>query len=335
MDKLLNKLVVSILLVAFVVSARSTVASAQVPHSLSYQAVISNAEGEPVVGKVGIKISIIQGSETGELVYSERHTPTTDGHGLVSLRIGEGEPVYKGKFDTINWSKGPYFSRVDIAPGGGFSYNLTTINQLMSVPYALHALSADHVVNGFNEADPIFSASAAKNITAEDTLRWNALSQINKHHIGDFYQGGIIFYIEPGGKNGLIASLTDISEDVEWSGNSNLTGAASSYDGLANTSLIVSILGAGNYAAQNCSGYSIEGFDDWYLPSKDELNLLFKAKYIINKALTGNASAQALTKDTYWTSTERNADEAYLIEFGRTKIVAKTTPAGVRAIRAF
>lgn len=335
MDKLLNKLLVSVFFVALVVTTATLGATAQMPNSLSYQAIISNAEGEPVIGKVGIKISIIQGSETGELVYSERHLQTTDEHGLMSLRIGEGETVYKGKIDTINWANGPYFSKVDIAPGGGFAYTLTTINQLLAVPYALHALTADRVVEGFDEADPIFSASPAKGITAQDTLRWNSLSQKNEHRIGDIYQGGVIFYLEPSGTHGLIASLTDISENVEWAGNSSLIGAASSYAGAENTSMIVSSLGAVSYAAQKCTDYSVDGFNDWYLPSIDELYQLSKTSYAINKVLDDNPGAGVFTLGAYWSSTELDATGAFLFELGSAKTAAKNSTAAIRAVRTF
>ena len=308
---------------------------AQISKSISYQAIVNDVSGNSFKGNVGIRIGILHGSEEGAVSYSERHLKTSDENGFVSLRIGEADQVYKGKFDTINWANGPYFLKTEIAPGGGYAYSLITVTELTSVPYAIHAITADSVINGYIESDPVFSASVAKSITRDDTLRWNAISKENKFKIGDFHRGGIIFYLEPGGESGLIASLTDVENNIEWGISSTSTQAISSFNGFENTKLITKNLGEGNYAAKSCSSYSIEGHQDWYLPSKDEFFLLIKSRYILNKVLEQENSAQPVTADFYWTSTERNLSEAYIIEYGNTKFIQKNFKASVRAIKAF
>src|ERR1035437_6700543 len=81
----------------------------QVPQTISYQTVIRNAAGAPVAnGVVSIRVSIIQGSTTGAIVYQETHTSSTNANGLVSLSIGGGA-VVAGSFSGINWGGGPYF----------------------------------------------------------------------------------------------------------------------------------------------------------------------------------------------------------------------------------
>jgi uncharacterized protein (TIGR02145 family) len=115
---------------------------AQAPQKMSYQSVIRNASNALVINqKVGIRISLLQGSETGTAVYSETHTPTTNANGLASLEIGGGT-VSIGDFSKIDWSKGPYFVKTETDPAGGTSYSLTTTSQLLSVPYALYAANS-------------------------------------------------------------------------------------------------------------------------------------------------------------------------------------------------
>ena len=123
----------------------STTFFAQTPEKMSYQAVIRNANNQLVANQsIGIQISIIQGGVTGTAVYIEIQTATTNANGLVSLEIGTGT-VINGDFTTINWANGPYFIKTETDPTGGTNYNITGISQLMSVPYALHAKTAENV----------------------------------------------------------------------------------------------------------------------------------------------------------------------------------------------
>ncbi len=147
----------------------STLSFAQSPQKMSYQAVIRNGSNSLVVSAtIGMKISILQTSPTGKVVYSETQMPSTNSNGLVSIEFG-GQ---KG-FDAIDWSNGPYFLLTETDPSGGTNYSITGTSQLLSVPYAIHAATADSVKSGITESDPIFSASVASAITAQDTANWN------------------------------------------------------------------------------------------------------------------------------------------------------------------
>lgn len=131
---------------------------AQSPQKMSYQAVIRNSSNTLVTNQaVGMQISILQGSSTGTVVYAETQTPTTNANGLVSLEIGAGT-VVSGDFTTIDWANGPYFIETKTDPAGGISYTITGTSQLLSVPYALHAKTAETVTGGITETDPVFTA---------------------------------------------------------------------------------------------------------------------------------------------------------------------------------
>ncbi|MBT7994115.1 MAG: hypothetical protein HN691_04515, partial [Bacteroidetes bacterium] len=146
---------------------------AQVPQSLSYQAVIRDANKKLLKStNIGLQISVLQGSATGTAVYEETHNPSTNENGLVSVQIGEGT-VLTGDFTTIDWANGPYFIKTETDPTGGSSYTIEGTSQLSSVPYALHAKSAESVSGSLDEKDPLFNASVAKGITATDTTNWN------------------------------------------------------------------------------------------------------------------------------------------------------------------
>ena len=114
---------------------------AQAPQSFSYQAVIRGTSNSLVVNKpVGIKVSLLQGSENGTAIYVETHKPTSNENGLVSIAIGGGnKDASSNAFITIDWSKGPYFIKTETDPTGGTSYSLSSVSQLLSVPYANYA----------------------------------------------------------------------------------------------------------------------------------------------------------------------------------------------------
>ena len=118
----------------------------QSPLRISYQAVVRNANGKLVQSSsVGVRISILQGSASGAVVYSETHNVTSNVNGLISLEIGGGNTM--GNFADINWANGPYFLKTETDPAGGTNYNIAGVSQLLSVPYALYSEKAG---NGFS-----------------------------------------------------------------------------------------------------------------------------------------------------------------------------------------
>jgi len=126
-------------LVAFTVS---TLIYAQLPQNFSYQAVVRGANNALLSNQiVGIKISLLKGTENGQSVYSEVHTATTNANGLVSIAVGGGT-FLEGNFIKIDWANGPYFVKTEIDPQGGTNYSLVTTTQLLSVPYALYAANS-------------------------------------------------------------------------------------------------------------------------------------------------------------------------------------------------
>ena len=97
--------------------------------------------------------------------------------------------------------------------------------------------------------------------------------------------------------------------------------------GKANTEAIVTKLGNGNYAAKLCYDLELGGYDDWFLPSKDELNELYKQKSTVG----GFAS------NSYWSSSEYSSYGAWGQGFinGYQSDNYKYLDLHVRAVRAF
>jgi len=154
------------------------------------------------------------------------------------------------------------------------------------------------------------------------------------------YGGGIVFYIDGTGKHGLIAALNDqtSSENIAWgcegtfvSGTSTAIGS-----GKANTTAIVNSCPTAGIAARLCDQLVLNGYSDWFLPSKDELDLLYQNLHVFG---IGNFS-----NFLYWSSSEIDGenvwsqnfwDESPFFEAGGKYIVMKNGDILVRAIRSF
>ncbi len=118
-------------------------AVAQAPQKINFQSILRNSSGEVVSNSsVSLRISILSGTITGTLVYSETHDKTTDAGGLMSLQIGGGT-VSSGVFGNINWGSTSHFIKLEADFSGGNSYVLLGTQELMSVPYALYASKTD------------------------------------------------------------------------------------------------------------------------------------------------------------------------------------------------
>jgi hypothetical protein len=144
---------------------------AQSPQKMSYQAVVRNASGILVTNQsVGLKISILQGTSTGTIVFQETYNPNpqTNANGLLTFEIGSGTPSI-GTFASINWSNGPYFIMTETDPSGGTNYTITGTSQLLSVPYAMYAANS----GGLNYS----SAPLKGDILFYNNSKWNLLSK--------------------------------------------------------------------------------------------------------------------------------------------------------------
>lgn len=340
---------------------------AQSPEKMSYQAVIRNSSNDLITNiAVGMQISILQGSASGMPVYTETQTPTSNANGLVTIDIGgDDATVVSGNFSAIDWSNGTYFIKTETDPTGGTSYTITGTSQLLSVPYALHAKTAETVTGTITETDPVYGSSVASGITGTDTSNWNnkqdqliagtGISIIDNtisttgdgstHYVGELYGGGVIFLVDHTGQHGLIVSMVDLSTSNAWSNvTSTLIGTTNDWDGANNTTDITGQGGHTNSAAKLCedytnADYSTGTYSDWYLPSFTELIHVWNNFYEIQKALTndGNASTSPIVRDYYWSSSEYNNNSAWSFGFSYRDAGPsdKIDTNYVRAVRAF
>ena len=149
--------------------------------------------------------------------------------------------------------------------------------------------------------------------------------------IGDEVFGGIVFYMSEDLKTGLVVSTNDQSNSANWGCQGNLIDGANNDQigsGLQNTLNIISDCSQNNIAAKICSELTRNGYDDWYLPSKDELNLIFTN---LHSQGLGNFSS------IYWSSSQYSDFFAWIQNFngGSQNYDGKYANRQVRAVRSF
>ena len=319
---------------------------AQSPEKMNYQAVVKDVSNNLISNQpVNFRISILQGSASGTSVYTETQGYTTNAFGLANLIIGSG--TSGDDFSLIDWAIGPYFIKIEMDITGGTNYQMMGTSQLLSVPYALYAKTAD--IDGSET-----KVTAGSNVivtgagTTVSPYVVNASGGSTGHYVGELFGGGVVFWVDHTGQHGLIASMVDLSTSQAWSiFNASLVGesAQSDWNGLGNSNAIVEQHGPNGWsAAKLCldytnTNYGTGVYSDWYLPARAELNHLWNNIYEVQKALDsdGNPATTAIAKTFYWSSSEYYSYYAYSFNFGlgTAPSTSKTTTSYVRAVRAF
>lgn len=183
----------------FILTIISYLLSAQAPNTFRIQLLVKDNLNNTLMNRsVGIRLSILKGSETGGVIYSESLTKKTNDFGLLTIDAGYQNP---SKFAQIIWKEDNYFTKIDIDITGGTNYTLSGISQLLEVPFAEYAKSSDKAIEddpefikwnkstgikiienqikdlihfkNINETDQVFKSSLAATIKENDLQVWN------------------------------------------------------------------------------------------------------------------------------------------------------------------
>lgn len=318
------------------------------------------------------KVVSLSGTTIGtigtEFVYNGVIRGITHPNKLYTLPVNKNYLLFFGINDTLGYSGGFWAATMkvntdntisllninfNLGGSGGvlaqFS-TLATFNSSNNGTAFLNVMFANGSNNFTLQTSPIVYID--KQFTNQNLLgtATTAISLPATPVIGESYGGGIVGYIlqegdagyDPNAIKGLIVANVDQTVEgssSQWyNGSDILTGASGTAigTGLSNSNLIISTQGpvSTDYAAGIAEAYTGGGFNDWYLPSKDEIAALY------NTVGPGaNSIANLSINYAYWTSSEFDTTTVYTYGFYNGGTSALTSKASyvnmVRAIRSF
>ena len=217
----------------------------------------------------------------------------------------------------------------DFTPGFGYQIKVTEAIEGFSL--------CDWYVNDIPE-DNIVSLQEENEVLQAFVDSVNAPPM---YHVGDYAEGGIIFYLDETGEHGLVAAMEDLGQ-FEWGCyGTDINGNNSSVSpelvgigtGLQNTLDIVSGCSETPIAASEALAYESEGYSDWCLPSSYEL---YEMYYSIGQG-SQNGNLGGFYNSDYWSSSEDNPNGAWSFNFASEQHwhSVKSNPFFVRPIRSF
>jgi len=156
-------------------------------------------------------------------------------------------------------------------------------------------------------------------------------NELPQYQVGDFAEGGIVYYLDETGQHGLVAALENLDDHERWGCiYTTISGADGLYlTGYQNTLDIIAGCSETPIAASEALAYESEGYSDWYLPSILELEMM--------ENIIGNAIPSG--PNLYWSSSEYNNSTAWAVNFfdgnAYPNNYYKSSTYRVRVIRAF
>ena len=313
----------------------------------------AGAQGpQGIPGPTGPSGSFPAGTNAGEMLYWNGTTWTAIAPGTsgLSLNICNGVPTWgpcPGSIAAITTTAASSITSTSATVGGNvLSAGGLTVTQ-RGVCYATTPLptTANTVVTsgsgtgsfstnltGLTANTTYYVRAFATNSAGTSYGNEISFAPIQTIAIGQTYNGGIIFYVDNTGQHGLISATQDLGIGSPWgcegtsiNGTSLVVGT-----GLFNTEAIVVGCSATNTAAYLTYNLDYNGYTDWYLPSRDELSLMYTNLY--------QAGLGSFNLATYWSSTEANNSTAWIKSFvtgNNSSNFKNTATYRVRPIRAF
>ena len=273
------------------------------------------------IGKYGLRNSI-DGNNNTAVGYNAGDNLTTGNNNII---IGGNSIDFPSTTasNQLNIGNVIYGTNID---GTGTTNSSGNIGIGTDNPLKKLDVNGEVAIRGGNPAlGKVLTSDATGNAS------WEAPTASNiggfTHYLGESYLGGIVYYLYKGSdglEHGLIVSLTEST--IRWQWLDILVNADRFEDGVYNT----------NRMTGPIVTYLATLGADWYLPSIDELGLLYRNRYHVQKALRASGNS-LLSDDMYWSSTEYN--DIYAMRFGffygSPSNGSKSSANTVRAIKTF
>lgn len=244
-----------------------------------------------------------------------------------------------------NPSTGAVIGTLQATGGGSLTYAITFQNPAgaFNIDQNTGELSvADETLFDF-ETNPnmLATISVDNGVSSVSANAFVGTNDVNE--IGEFKYGGVIFWLAATTDEGLVCAITDQGTNVSWGCQGTTLGGTSTSlgSGAANTTAIIAGCSTSGIAADVVSNATINGFSDWFLPSRSELNQMYIQRAFIDNTAIANGGAAFIADSStrYWSSSESNGNTAWCKVFINGTDAGLNKGAGaffqVRAVRAF
>jgi uncharacterized repeat protein (TIGR02543 family)/prepilin-type N-terminal cleavage/methylation domain-containing protein len=180
-----------------------------------------------------------------------------------------------------------------------------------------------------NGAGSVFNSNTAITGNIIVYAKWTAIVPpdpcLGTPAIGTICDGGAKYAGQYNGYKYMMATVVNNSK--QWSTTQVTTGVTDIYSGDLNTQTLVN-LGSSYPAAIYCDSLNNASYTDWFLPAREELNVVLRM----------NSSALSLPTGWYWSSTEESATDAKWVAVNRSPVLGfslKTTSYIARCVRKY
>lgn len=280
--------------------------------------------------------------------YGTPGIPDIVSTGIFRIGVSNIEAIDFGKIGTVPYAgwiqvgyNGTTADPLSLQPSGG-NVGIGTITPTTKLDVNGKLRVRD--VSNDNNKDSVLVVSGDGTVSYRDASTFASTT----YSIGDFAQGGIVFWVDETGEHGLVCAKSDQSTGVRWYagtyGNTQAKGDGP-FSGEANTAIIIAAQVAigddgATYAARICNELQVtesgKTYGDWYLPSREELNQMYLNRVTINSTASAN-SGSSFANSYYWSSKEVNNNDAWEQSFssGYQYNNGKDATNYVRAVRAF
>ncbi|MEI7981917.1 MAG: DUF1566 domain-containing protein [Bacteroidota bacterium] len=236
---------------------------------------------------------------------------------------------------TMGWMEASVSFTAPASDGGSTITKYTATSSPGSISGTLaQSGSGTITVTGLTNFTAYTFTVTATNATGTGAASAASNSITPGFYIGQSYGGGIVFYIDGTLQHALVAATSDQGA-AQWGCYGTAIGGTSLAigTGQANTTAIVNGCSEAGIAARICDNLVLNGYEDWFLPSREELNQLYLQRNVVG----------GFTKSLYWSSSESDgnqANAAWIMNFNwdasytRTKNDATSRVRAVRAVNS-
>lgn len=270
---------------------------------LNFQGVARNENGVILASQeMSLRLSIVQGSATGAVEFSEIRKTTTNAQGLFSVVIGGSNALSTlGNFNAIDWKLAPKFLKIEMDITGGENFTLIGTTQLQSVAYAKYAEYVD--ATNINGIVPVSKGGTGKNNLEDFKIALNLNEKANL--ASPAFTGTVTGITKTMVGLGDVDNTTDLNKPISTSTQTALDLKASiiqlnTKEELANKSTSVATDAASDIKYP--SAKAVKTFvDNAILSGVPDATDAIKGKILLAGALTGTASLPAIANNTIGT----------------------------------